>query len=69
MSFMVAGAALVASGATDIGRRTSGASTRWLSKTRRHAERDQVTVESMDSFPASDAPSSNAAITSMKVNR
>jgi hypothetical protein len=57
--FMAAGGSLVVWATADVCN-LRGAGVRWQQALRRRAEPDQVTTESMDSFPASDAPSTNA---------
>jgi hypothetical protein len=59
MAGMAAGFTLVALATAGICS-PSRVATRWRQIVRRRDEPDQVTTESMDSFPASDAPSSNA---------
>ena len=61
MAFMAAGLSLVAfatAGMCSPGR----LATQWRRMAGQRDEADQVTTESMDSFPASDAPSSNASV-------
>ena len=58
--FMGAGLSLVVCAASGICTQSQAA--RWWQVVFGRSEPDQVTTESMDSFPASDAPSSNATI-------
>ncbi len=59
MAFMAAGLSLVAFATAGMCSPARVAA-RWRQMARRRDEADLVTTESMDSFPASDAPSSNA---------